>query len=1416
MPTSWLEHVLNAAHSNKNSVSRRRWRAVALFAGAVLGLAAAQAVVSQAQASPESSLSDFSTSFETGQPQPDWTSTLETSGDGATQAWGVSMTTTVGTGPASGYNVKPNVGWTGVASLHYAGHQYAAGHGYAYDKLYDVNIPVTPTTELSYVIFPESTSGDSSDPSTYAAVDVAFTDGTYLSDLNALDQHSKPVNPQGQGTSKILYTDQWNHEIAEIGAVAAGKTIDRILVGYDKPSGPADFSGWLDDIAVTAAPPHNTSTHPTDHVITTRGTNSGSDFSRGNNFPATATPHGFNFWSPATNAGSDTWFYRYQADNNAQNLPRIQAFSLSHEPSPWIGDRQTFQVMPEAGTAAPTANRSARALAFDHANEIAQPDYYGVTFQNGMKTEITPTDHAAMFRFTFTGDASNLVFDNINGSGGLSLDPSGDSISGYTDVASGQSNGATRMYVYAEFDRAAIGSGTLTGGSGSNNVSGYYKFDTSATKVVTMRIATSLMSVAQAKHNLDLEISPTDTFDSIKAQAQAMWDKVLGVITVQGANDDALTTLYSNLYRLNLYPNEAYENTGTADAPVWQHVVQSSNASNPVPPGTTSTETGAPIADGKVFVDNGFWDTYRTEWPLDALLYPAETAQMINGFVQQYKDGGWVARWSAPGYANSMTGTSSDVAFADAYLKGVPGIDVQAMYDAALKDASVAPPNQNVGRKGLDQSIFLGYTPTSTPESASWSLEDYLNDYGIAQMSKKLYDTTDTSDPRHQEYLDNYTYYLNRAQDYVNLFNPAVGFFEGKDASGQWRQSASDFDPRVWGNEFTETDGWNFAFHAVQDGQGLADLYGSRAALGDKLDKFFATPETATFPGSYGNPIHEMREAKEVRLGQWGLSNQVSHHIPYMYDYADEPSKAEAIVREALSRTFIGSDIGEGYPGDEDNGEMSGWQIFSSLGLYPLQMGSPTYAIGSPLFTQATIHLENGKQIVINAHNNSPQNVYVQDLKVNGASQSKVYLTQDQLANGAVLDFDMGPQPSAWGTGDQDVLPSITNGTSAPKPLQDLTGPSHGTASSSDGSDASKLFDNSSNTEVTFTAKTPSITWDFAGTGTGTATYYTLTSSSHAGDPASWELQGSMDNVDWTTLDRRSNQTFAWRQYTRAFPIANSKAYRYYRLRVVANSGQPTTSLSEIELLGQPPATNPNRTLGAALSPQQSVVIPSAGTAATEKLTLDVQATAPGVTHVKVTPDVPQGWTVTPSSTTVTLNSNGSSAEGSAPLTVTVPAGAADGTYTVGATVSAPSTTAVRATASVTVAHQIDFSTGTAAEQPWLWDADSSQIDGGSNRFADNDHYFVYRFPLPADTASGTVTLSIDNEFLVQASSDGQNWTTVLQETQQIRDGSNKADRTIDIAPFLGTDKVVYIRVADSFPQDGWGGRVSHLNVTFK
>jgi len=525
---------------------------------------------------------------------------------------------------------------------------------------------------------------------------------------------------------------------------------------------------------------------------------------------------------------------------------------------------------------------------------------------------------------------------------------------------------------------------------------------------------------------------------------------------------------------------------------------------------------------------------------------------MADGFVQQYKDGGWVSRWSAPGYANLMVGTSSDVAFSDAYQKGVKGFDVDAAYQAALKDATVTPPNANVGRKGLATSIFKGYTPSdATSEAMSWALEGYINDFGIANLATTLAKQGKGDTARYREEAE---YFRNRALNYVNMFDPSVGFFQGKDSSGAWRLPAGTYDPRVWGYDYTETDGWNMAFHAPQDGQGLANLYGGKAGLANKLDEFFATPETAGFPGSYGGTIHEMVEARDVRMGQYGHSNQPSHHILYMYDYAGQPSKTQALVREALSRLYLGSEIGQGYPGDEDNGEMSAWQVFSSLGFYPLQMGSPEYAIGSPLFRKATVNLENGKKIVINAPHNSATNVYVQGLKINGKRYASTSLPHSLLANGAVLDFAMGPHPSSWGAGSPP--PSITTGSAVPDPLRDLTGPDKGTAS------APALVDDTTATRATLTAP---FTYTFASAGEQ-ATYYTLTSANTTGtDPAGWTLSGSDDGTTWTALDTRSDQAFDWRLQTRPFKIAHPGRYKYYSLETA-----PGSALAEVELLGHP------------------------------------------------------------------------------------------------------------------------------------------------------------------------------------------------------------------------------------------------------
>ena len=1120
---------------------------------------------------------EFHTSFEAVDRQP-----LQAPGK---RPGAVDMALRVSDGPDEAYTARPHVGFTGMRSLAYEGKAQAGG-GDARQVLFDVDLPVTPTTTLSYLVFPRFVEGDLAYPSTWVALDLAFDDGSRLSDLGALDQHGFGVSARAQGESKSLYTGQWNRKQSRIGDVAAGKRIKQIVLAYQAPPGATHatrFGGWLDDIRIADVPEAVASPSPSEHVLTTRGTNSSGSFSRGNNIPATAMPHGFNFWAPVTDAGSLSWFYQYAQGNDAANRPRLEALALTHETSPWMGDRQTFQVMPSLARGVPPVNRAERALTFRHENEIARPHHYRVRFDNGIVAEVAPTDRAAIMRFTFPGDDASLVFDNVDDRGGLSLSPATGELTGYTDVRSGLSNGATRMFVYARFDRPVTSSGKLVGTDGKKgaaprrNVGGYFRFDAGKDRTVNMRIATSLVSLDQARRNLALEIAEGDSFDDVRERAQQAWDRKLGVIEVEGASEDQLTTLYSNLYRLFLYPNATHENFGSNEAPVWRHAVQSS-AGKDIPAGTTATHTGAAIADGKLYVNNGFWDTYRTVWAAQALFAPSQAGAMIDGFIQQYRDSGWVPRWSSPGYANLMTGTSSDAAFADAFVKGVPGLDAAGIYAAAIKNAAVLPPDEHVGRKGMAVAPFIGYTPSSVGEGVSWALEGYINDFGIGNMLAAMAEAPapGLTGKRLREESE---YYRGRALNYVRMFDPAIGFFQGRAEDGSWKSQAGDYDPRVWGHEhdYTETNGWGFAFLVPHDGQGLASLYGGREGLARKLDEYFATPETAGFPGSYGGVIHEMVEARDIRLGQWGFSNQVAHHVPWMYLYAGQPWRTQEIMRETLARMYVGSEIGQGYPGDEDNGESSAWWLLSALGLYPLQMGSEYLAIGSPLFTRATVHLENGKTLVVSAPDNSPENIYVAGVTVNGKPWSRTVFPHRLLAEGAHIEFAMSPRPAKWGSDVKALPPSLTADGMQPAALADFTGPGRGSATTSAVDvDADSVFDNSSLTEAVFRAGTPvSISWAFERTPASPLRFYTLTSGNTGGHPTAWVLEGSNDGKTWKELDRRQGEAFEWARYTRPFKLEAPASYRHYRLLVTAASDTREFSLAEVELLGleEAPAT---------------------------------------------------------------------------------------------------------------------------------------------------------------------------------------------------------------------------------------------------
>ncbi|QDP98069.1 glycoside hydrolase family 92 protein [Microlunatus elymi] len=1044
----------------------------------------------------------------------------------------------VGGGPVGGPTSKDGAGFGSVDATHYTG--TASGRQSA--VIAQPARALGPNDRLRYKIYPEL--DDRLDyPATYAAIELRFDDGSLLSELGVRDQYGMPADAAGQGAAKILYADQWNDVQIDLSA-AAGRRVEEILLVVDPPESLAGqaFSGWLDDIEIGPWPAVPDGSDLVGYVDTRRGTNASGGFSRGNNLPITAWPNGFNFVTPVTDASTHRWPYEYHRANNADNRPELQGLSFSHQPSPWMGDRNQLSIMPCLG-AEPLGDPAARAVAFSHDNEIARPDHYSVRLDNGVLAELAPTDHGAIFRFDYgdTTGSRHLIFDTVDDHGSFSFD--GTALTGWVDSGSPRSeSGMTRMYCYGVFSSTPIEFAPTADGRAPARAASFGEITE-----LTLRIATSFIGVDQARHNLELELADR-SFAEVRRAANKAWNDRLSVIRVADATQPQLRTLYGCLYRLNLYPNSHFENTGSVDQPDFRHA-------SPViaPIGEPGDErTNAVIRSGKCYVNNGFWDTYRTAWPAYAFLYPTLAGELVDGFVQQYRDGGWIARWSSPGYADCMTGTSSDVAFADAYLKGVQLPDPLATYDAGLRNATVASPESVVGRKGVDRGFFAGYVDTDTDESVSWTLEGYINDFGLALMAERLADDPVTPDERREQLREEAGYFRRRAENYRLLFDPKINFFQGRRPDGSFARSVQDFDPCEWGGDFTETDGWNFAFHVPHDGVGLAKLYGSRDGLEAKLDEFFSTPELADKKGTYGSIIHEMLEARAVRMGQYGFSNQPAHHIAHLYNYTATPYKAQRIVREVLQRLFVGEQIGQGYPGDEDNGEMSAWYIFSALGLYPLRVGAPDYALNAPLFSRAEVRPLGGRPITIVARNQDRDHHYVQQVTINTEALRSASIGAQELTG--TLEFDLGPEPSDWATAADEMPPSLTGVDHEPAVLTDRIGSQEGPYAA--------LFDDDSRTELPVRVE-ESISWSLDEP--AAAEFYTLSSGSADGDPHSWRLEGSVDGRAWTVLDERFDQQFRWRRQTRPFKITEPGSYRDYRLVILA--ADESAALSELELL---------------------------------------------------------------------------------------------------------------------------------------------------------------------------------------------------------------------------------------------------------
>ena len=1036
-----------------------------------------------------------------------------------------------------------------VISGHHDGNQSAQVYNVLYTGL---NIPVTENTRLVYNITPQqplpNNKYDYDFYSMHLAVDLKFTDGTYLSSTELEDENGVRADPNSQGEGKAMLYAQENQILIQLGALK-GKTIEEIDIGYansaDLKADGGDFKGTLNSIRIENVAPLNYSKESlVDYAYILRGTNNfgGAFFSRGLTGPMVAVPHGFNFWAPENDTGNTMFDY---------NAGYIRGFRCSHEPSIWVGDRSVWRFMPGVNTSA-----NGRAI-YDQENVTAKPYYFSVQFNqsasnpaSGVRTELSPTDHGMITRITYPENAQTPYI-NISDVSGLAFDTAAKSFSGYKNA---DSNQMPKMYIYGTFDQAfTVNDTRAVFGQG--------------TKTVVMRAATSFISAEQAQKNFEQELS--GKFDDVKAAAKKLWNDKLSQFEIEGASEEQLITFYSCLYRLYLYPNNMGEQTGNGSEDGWQYMS----------PYTKK------VTDGKLYYNNGFWDTYRTTWAAYSLFTPKQNNELLLGLIHHFEDSGWMPRWVAPAGTNSMVGTSSDVIFADAMLRGatLTNEQWQLAYQSALKNASMSDfKGASGGRDGIDEGLFLGYTPGGS-QKFSWSIEGYINDAGIANMAKELGD------------MDAYTYYKSRATNYVNLFRDGDGvenkWLAAKNADGSWTRSK--VDPFAFHDDYTETTALNMACSVPQDGQGLANLYGGRAALAKKLDQLFETTlETDTVGANQG--IHERREAQEVKMGEYGHSNQPSHHIPYMYLYAGRPDRTQEKVRQVLRQCYVGSRIGQGYIGDEDNGEMSAWFIFSAMGFYPLNMGNGELVFGSPLFKKITLHHENGHDLIIEAPNNSSTNIYVGGLTINGTPYSKTSIKQTDLTDqlktqDVVLHFDMQATPGAWGMGENDVPDSLTKGDETPDPLRDRTNSAAVVAEEvpttlssgdsiycADGENLKNLLDNNSKTSATLKPTDGIISLYYTFAKPQAVSLYTLTSASGGKDsaPKNFTLYLSNDGSTWTEADKRENVTFEWSLYTKPFKTnaADYVQYRYVRLDIKSDS---EIQLGELELMStEMPALN--------------------------------------------------------------------------------------------------------------------------------------------------------------------------------------------------------------------------------------------------
>ncbi len=720
------------------------------------------------------------------------------------------------------------------------------------------------------------------------------------------------------------------------------------------------------------------------YVNTLQGTNSKHELTRGNTYPTTALPFGMHTWTPQTGKNGDGWKYQYFKKT-------IRGFQQAHQCSSWTTDYCVFSLMPVTGKL--VVNEDERATGFKHENEIAKPNYYKVKLDNGIVTEIAPTERGAHLRFSFPKrDASYLVLDGYTGISELKIWPAERKITGYVSNNKNNKGSLIKSYLEIVFDKpfknyGSWESSTNTIKQGETEIAGtavgiYLQFKNGET--VQAKTASSYISPEQATVTLNAELGNYKNLEATKSAAAKIWNQHLGRILVEGGTEEQKATFYSCFFRASLFSRQFFEYNKDGK------------------PYYFSPYDGK-VHDGYMFTDTGFWDTFRAQFPLNAIMYPTMHGRYMQALLDAQEQCGWLPAWSFPGEAGSMIGNHAISLLTDAWVKGIRTFDPEKALKAYLHEATNKGPwGPANGRHGWKEYYQLGYVPypeygEATAKTLEYAYDDFCG-YQLANL---------TGNSFYKNIFERQMY------NYKNVYDASTGFMRGRKLNGEW---SPNFDPIEWGGPFTEGNAWHWEWSVFHDVQGLINLMGGDKNFNAKLDSVFSVPNKVN-PGTYGGMIHEMTEMVMADMGQYAHGNQPIQHMIYLYNYGGEPWKAQQHVRNVMEKLYNSTE--NGYPGDEDQGQTSSWYVLSAMGFYSVCPGTDQYVIGSPVFNKVTITLEDGKQFVITANNNSKEHVYIQSATLNGNSYTHNWLTYSTIVAGGNINFEMGNQPA------------LTRGTSA-------------------------------------------------------------------------------------------------------------------------------------------------------------------------------------------------------------------------------------------------------------------------------------------------------------------------------------------------------------------------------------------------